>query len=174
MHSIETLTDYQRKYPKHCSFLYDWWFAFVTCRLISALHKTGVKSLFPVQVAVWKQIIGPGGGERDLCICSPTGSGKTLAYCLPVVQMLASRVVRRLRALIVLPRFLTWSIIDCVCLWSSLWSFGLYTSLWAPTYIRIVLVAPIVSTLCNGLLRIWTNQVKSTKLKSPRRGDKIG
>ena len=103
MHSIETLTDYQRKYPKHCSFLYDWWFAFVTCRLISALHKTGVKSLFPVQVAVWKQIIGPGGGERDLCICSPTGSGKTLAYCLPVVQMLASRVVRRLRALIVLP-----------------------------------------------------------------------
>lgn len=54
-------------------------------------------------MAVWKQTIGPGGGERDLCICSPTGSGKTLAYSLPVVQMLSSRVVRRLRALIVLP-----------------------------------------------------------------------
>lgn len=72
-------------------------------RLVSALHKSGVQALFPVQVAVWQQTVGPGGGERDLCICSPTGSGKTLAYALPIVQMLSSRVVRRLRALIVLP-----------------------------------------------------------------------
>lgn len=77
--------------------------ACLDARLISALKTVGVEALFPVQVAVWQQTVGPGGCERDLCICSPTGSGKTLAYALPIVQMLSSRVVRRLRVLIVLP-----------------------------------------------------------------------
>ncbi|KAH7388186.1 hypothetical protein KP509_16G062700 [Ceratopteris richardii] len=72
-------------------------------RLISALQDIGIESLFPVQVAVWQQVVGLGGGERDICVCSPTGSGKTLAYALPIVQMLSTRVVRRLRALVVLP-----------------------------------------------------------------------
>lgn len=72
-------------------------------RLVSTLQSSGVEALFPVQVAVWQQTIGSCGSERDLCICSPTGSGKTLAYALPIVQMLSSRVIRRLRALIVLP-----------------------------------------------------------------------
>lgn len=72
-------------------------------RLVSTLQSKGVESLFPVQVAVWQQTIGSSGSERDLCICSPTGSGKTLAYALPIVQILSVRVVRRLRALIVLP-----------------------------------------------------------------------
>ncbi|PWA03792.1 hypothetical protein BB558_000076 [Smittium angustum] len=40
---------------------------------------------------------------RDVCISAPTGSGKTLAYVIPIVERLQSRVVRRLRALIVLP-----------------------------------------------------------------------
>ena len=34
---------------------------------------------------------------------APTGSGKTLAYVLPIVEVLSSRVVTRLRALVVLP-----------------------------------------------------------------------
>lgn len=63
----------------------------------------GVSSLFPVQVAVWQETIGPGAFERDLCINSPTGSGKTLAYALPIVQMLSNRTVKCLRALVVLP-----------------------------------------------------------------------
>ncbi|KAH9318259.1 hypothetical protein KI387_020028, partial [Taxus chinensis] len=72
-------------------------------RLETALRNTGVKTLFPVQVAVWQETIGPGAAERDLCICSPTGSGKTLAYALPIVQMLSTRRLQRLRALVVLP-----------------------------------------------------------------------
>lgn len=72
-------------------------------RLKVALQKTGIASLFPVQLAVWQEVIGPGSFERDLCINSPTGSGKTLAYALPIVQMLSSRAVKCLRALVVLP-----------------------------------------------------------------------
>ncbi|KAI8457873.1 P-loop containing nucleoside triphosphate hydrolase protein [Phakopsora pachyrhizi] len=40
---------------------------------------------------------------RDICVSAPTGSGKTLSYVLPIVEFLSSRVVIRLRALIVLP-----------------------------------------------------------------------
>ncbi|XP_078432448.1 RNA helicase 1 [Wolffia australiana] len=72
-------------------------------RLKAALEKISIRSLFPVQVAVWSETIGPGAFERDLCINSPTGSGKTLAYALPMVQQLSSRKITCLRALIVLP-----------------------------------------------------------------------
>lgn len=72
-------------------------------RLEEALQKMGFSSLFPIQVAVWQESIGPGAFERDLCINSPTGSGKTLAYALPIVQMLSTRIVKCLRALVVLP-----------------------------------------------------------------------
>ena len=40
---------------------------------------------------------------RDICVAAPTGSGKTLAFCLPVLNALAKRKIRRLRALVVLP-----------------------------------------------------------------------
>lgn len=63
----------------------------------------GISKLFPVQVAVWQETVGPGNFERDLCVNSPTGSGKTLAYALPIVQMLSTRVVKCLRALVVVP-----------------------------------------------------------------------
>ncbi|XP_062162855.1 DEAD-box ATP-dependent RNA helicase 1 [Alnus glutinosa] len=72
-------------------------------RLKVALQNMGISSLFPVQVAVWQEAIGPGAFERDLCINSPTGSGKTLAYALPIVQMLSTRAVKCLRAIVVLP-----------------------------------------------------------------------
>lgn len=68
-----------------------------------ALHNTGITSLFPVQIGVWQETIGPGSFERDLCINSPTGSGKTLAYALPIIQMLSTRTINCLRALVVLP-----------------------------------------------------------------------
>ncbi|KAL3833666.1 hypothetical protein ACJIZ3_008402 [Penstemon smallii] len=76
---------------------------FLDPRLEEPLRKMGINSLFPVQVAVWQETIGPGSFERDLCINSPTGSGKTLAYALPIVQMLSTRTVKCLRALVVLP-----------------------------------------------------------------------
>ncbi|KAK4440192.1 DEAD-box ATP-dependent RNA helicase 1 [Sesamum alatum] len=76
---------------------------FLDNRLKKALHNMGISSLFPVQVAVWQETIGPGFFERDLCINSPTGSGKTIAYALPIVQKLSTRFIKCLRALVVLP-----------------------------------------------------------------------
>ncbi|XP_011096614.1 DEAD-box ATP-dependent RNA helicase 1 isoform X1 [Sesamum indicum] len=76
---------------------------FLDSRLKKALHNMGISSLFPVQVAVWQETIGPGFYQRDLCINSPTGSGKTLAYALPIVQKLSTRFIKCLRALVVLP-----------------------------------------------------------------------
>ncbi|KAJ4783930.1 ATP-dependent RNA helicase dbp6 [Rhynchospora pubera] len=72
-------------------------------RLKEALGKMQIESLFPVQLAVWLETVGPGGFERDICVNSPTGSGKTLAYALPIVQSLSTRKIRCLRALVVLP-----------------------------------------------------------------------
>ncbi|KAI3756735.1 hypothetical protein L1987_56558 [Smallanthus sonchifolius] len=76
---------------------------FLHPRMKAALSSSGIDSPFPVQVAVWQETIGPGSFERDICVNSPTGSGKTLAYALPIVQILSSRAVKCLRALVVLP-----------------------------------------------------------------------
>ncbi|XP_011181747.2 probable ATP-dependent RNA helicase Dbp73D [Zeugodacus cucurbitae] len=64
--------------------------------------------LFPVQTAVipWlleAQAKPPPFRPRDICVSAPTGSGKTLAFAIPVVQLLANRVERKIRALVVLP-----------------------------------------------------------------------
>jgi ATP-dependent RNA helicase DDX51/DBP6 len=40
---------------------------------------------------------------HDYLVSAPTGSGKTLAYAIPLIEVLAKRNVKRLRALIVLP-----------------------------------------------------------------------
>jgi ATP-dependent RNA helicase DDX51/DBP6 len=71
-------------------------------RLVAALQASGIQRLFAVQAAVLRTLHG-GRGAHDLCIHAPTGSGKTLAYALPVVAALTGRVIRRLRALVVLP-----------------------------------------------------------------------
>ncbi|KAL2348222.1 hypothetical protein Fmac_002222 [Flemingia macrophylla] len=76
---------------------------FLNPRLKSALENIEISNLFPVQVAVWQETVGPGNFDRDLCINSPTGSGKTLAYALPIVHKLSTRAVTRLRALVVVP-----------------------------------------------------------------------
>ncbi|KAF9609408.1 hypothetical protein IFM89_015749 [Coptis chinensis] len=76
---------------------------FLDPRLEEALERMGFTSLFPIQVAAWQETIGPAAFDRDLCINSPTGSGKTLAYALPIVQMLSTRSVKCIRALVVLP-----------------------------------------------------------------------
>ena len=43
------------------------------------------------------------GHPGDLCVAAPTGSGKTLAYALPIIHCLHARVVRRVRAVVVVP-----------------------------------------------------------------------
>lgn len=72
-------------------------------RLVKVLKIMGIQSLFRVQVAVWQEIMGFGAFERDICVNSPTGSGKTLAYALPIVQILSTRKIKCLRALVVVP-----------------------------------------------------------------------
>ncbi|RCH91966.1 ATP-dependent RNA helicase dbp6 [Rhizopus stolonifer] len=77
--------------------------------LVQRCTDIGLSSLFAVQKAVipvflrhqtlYDTIKVPG----DLCISAPTGSGKTMAYALPIVDILSKRVVKRLRAVIVLP-----------------------------------------------------------------------
>mmetsp|Transcript_8094 Transcript_8094/g.26918 ORF Transcript_8094/g.26918 Transcript_8094/m.26918 type:complete len:338 (+) Transcript_8094:683-1696(+) len=71
--------------------------------LSSALAGEGFVGLVPVQAVVWREMSGGLSTSRDVCIRAPTGSGKTLCYVLPVVAALRGRIVRRLRALVVVP-----------------------------------------------------------------------
>ena len=75
--------------------------------LVDNLQEEGVESFFPIQALVIPDIIA---SERysyiraqDICVSSPTGSGKTLAFVLPILNAIAGRRVKRLRALAVLP-----------------------------------------------------------------------
>ncbi|KAI6133524.1 P-loop containing nucleoside triphosphate hydrolase protein [Pisolithus thermaeus] len=77
------------------------------------LLELGISELFAVQTALLPFIIGQNPSTsplcetsslpRDVCVSAPTGSGKTLAYALPIIEVLSSRIITRLRALIVLP-----------------------------------------------------------------------
>ena len=73
-----------------------------------SLKEMNITKLFPVQEAVIPWILEAHSKPvpfrpRDICVSAPTGSGKTLAFAIPVVQLLSSRVERKIRALVVLP-----------------------------------------------------------------------
>ncbi|KJE94026.1 DEAD-box ATP-dependent RNA helicase 1 [Capsaspora owczarzaki ATCC 30864] len=75
-------------------------------RVVRALTKMGIQSLFPVQASLLPEILGSASSAvhpGDLCVSSPTGSGKTMAFAIPIVNKLSTRVVPRLRALILQP-----------------------------------------------------------------------
>ncbi|KAL0954606.1 hypothetical protein HGRIS_003566 [Hohenbuehelia grisea] len=77
------------------------------------LKELGITELFAVQTALLPFLLPrdrrqraaylPYNPPRDVCVSAPTGSGKTLAYVLPIIEILTSRVVTQLRALVVLP-----------------------------------------------------------------------
>ena len=78
----------------------------------SRLEALGVSEWFAVQISVIpcllaqpqsRSLYRPFAPPRDLCVSAPTGSGKTLAYTVPIVEVLRTRQIVRLRALIVLP-----------------------------------------------------------------------
>lgn len=71
--------------------------------IIENLKKMGMQTLFPVQAEVIPFILRGVVWGGDVCVCAPTGSGKTLAYVIPIVQALQTRVVQRLRALVLVP-----------------------------------------------------------------------
>ncbi|KAJ3295310.1 ATP-dependent RNA helicase dbp6, partial [Borealophlyctis nickersoniae] len=77
-------------------------------RTIARLTDQNITHLFPVQAAVLPRLLATRYSSApippgDLCVAAPTGSGKTLAYALPIVESLSTRIVPRLRALVLLP-----------------------------------------------------------------------
>ena len=75
--------------------------------LVENLQREGFSNFFPIQALVIPDVIA---SERysyiraqDICVAAPTGSGKTLAFVLPILNSLAGRKIKRLRALVVLP-----------------------------------------------------------------------
>ncbi|KAJ1795201.1 ATP-dependent RNA helicase dbp6, partial [Coemansia sp. RSA 2399] len=77
--------------------------------MASRCAKAGIGTLFAVQSAVIPVLRAAHTLSRlrhhvrDLCVSAPTGSGKTLAFVIPIVERLRTRLVVRLRALVVLP-----------------------------------------------------------------------
>jgi ATP-dependent RNA helicase DDX51/DBP6 len=71
-------------------------------KLQQRLATLSLTEAFAVQTAVLPLLLDA-KDSGDLCISAATGSGKTLSYVLPIVQSLTSRVVTRLRAIIVVP-----------------------------------------------------------------------
>ncbi|KAH7925484.1 P-loop containing nucleoside triphosphate hydrolase protein [Leucogyrophana mollusca] len=77
------------------------------------LIELGITELFAVQTALLpfllpknylqRSLYMPFNPPQDVCVSAPTGSGKTLAYVLPIIEILSSRIVTRLYALVVLP-----------------------------------------------------------------------
>ncbi|KAG1734119.1 DEAD-domain-containing protein [Suillus lakei] len=67
------------------------------------LIELGITELFAGSSAMRRSLYAPFDLLRDVCVSAPTGSGKTLAYVLPIVEILSTRIVTHLRALIVLP-----------------------------------------------------------------------
>ncbi|WFC94786.1 RNA helicase [Malassezia brasiliensis] len=76
------------------------------------LDRLGISEWFAVQASVIPLLLSqhtesrlymPFNPPRDLCISAPTGSGKTLAYTVPIVELLQTRIVTQLRALVLLP-----------------------------------------------------------------------
>ena len=74
--------------------------------LVETLQRNGIHKLFPVQAALIPQVLAGAAQPYhpgDVCVSAPTGSGKTLAYVLPLIQCLHQRIVRRVRAVVVVP-----------------------------------------------------------------------
>uniref|UniRef100_A0A1I8M450 Uncharacterized protein n=1 Tax=Musca domestica TaxID=7370 RepID=A0A1I8M450_MUSDO len=81
---------------------------FLSPQIRGALKEMKISRLFPVQTAVVPWILDAHTKPapfrpRDVCVSAPTGSGKTLAFAIPVVQILAQRTERKIRALVILP-----------------------------------------------------------------------
>lgn len=69
------------------------------------LREHSITHFFPIQLKGIPAIIDADlcNDYRDICITAPTGSGKSLVYIIPVIQNLMTRIICRLRALVILP-----------------------------------------------------------------------
>lgn len=80
----------------------------LSAKLKANLEEQGLTSAFAVQAAVLPEMlrnvssIAP-DPRHDMLVNAATGSGKTLAYAIPIIQALSTRVVPRIRAIVVVP-----------------------------------------------------------------------
>lgn len=82
--------------------------SFLSDQMKKNLKAMNIDHLFPVQRSVIPYLLTAHRQPktfrpRDICVSAPTGSGKTIAFALPIVEALRSRVVPKIRALVVLP-----------------------------------------------------------------------
>ncbi|KAK9709938.1 ATP-dependent RNA helicase dbp6, variant 2 [Basidiobolus ranarum] len=81
----------------------------LSTQILTRCKDNSIEEFFAVQTAVIPALLASKSSSLnytfagDLCVSAPTGSGKTLAYVIPIVETLSTRVVTRLRALIILP-----------------------------------------------------------------------
>lgn len=80
----------------------------LSAEMMSMLAANHIQKLFPVQEKVVPWLLSSEQRRshlppRDICVSAPTGSGKTLAYVIPIIEDLKTRVVRAVRAVVVLP-----------------------------------------------------------------------
>lgn len=74
--------------------------------ITTKLQKQGIKHFFPVQRQIIPRLLNASNHflrPSDICVSAPTGSGKTLAFVVPIVESLRSRMVPKIRAVVVLP-----------------------------------------------------------------------
>lgn len=74
------------------------------------VESMGFKEAFSVQVSVFRILLEDIKRNRlspdfrgDVLVNASTGSGKTLAYCVPIIEALHTRIVPRVRAVILVP-----------------------------------------------------------------------
>ena len=79
----------------------------ISAKLKENLLKLEINHLFPIQIELLSKLQFLKNYSRfrrsDLLVNASTGSGKTLAYAIPLVEALQSRVVTRIRCLIMIP-----------------------------------------------------------------------
>ena len=78
----------------------------LSTRLLSRLSSLSFTEAFPVQAAIIPLLLEEptiSSPSQDLLVSASTGSGKTLSYLIPIIESLRTRVVTRIRALIIVP-----------------------------------------------------------------------
>ncbi|XBA47035.1 hypothetical protein SBP28_001499 [Candidozyma auris] len=78
--------------------------------LMNNISAMGFTKAFSVQISVFKMLLDDIKRNRlcpdfrgDILVNASTGSGKTLAYCVPIIEALQTRIVARVRAVILVP-----------------------------------------------------------------------
>ncbi|KAJ8141261.1 hypothetical protein OY671_005560 [Metschnikowia pulcherrima] len=79
-------------------------------KIMANLTTHGYKDAFSVQVAVLDAVMGDLRKNKlapdfqgDVLVNASTGSGKTLAYSIPIVEALHTRIISRVRAIVLVP-----------------------------------------------------------------------